>query len=62
MLLFRSAECGFKDVAARGKTSVDWFFGLKLHLVINRPLAKVRDRSTEPIFVSVFNQSFIISK
>ena len=25
----------FKDVAARGKTSVDWFFGLKLHLVIN---------------------------
>jgi hypothetical protein len=25
----------FKEVAARGKTSVDWFFGLKLHLVIN---------------------------
>ena len=25
----------FKDVAARGKTSVDWFFGLKLHLVVN---------------------------
>ncbi len=25
----------FKDIAARGKTSVDWFFGLKLHLVIN---------------------------
>ena len=25
----------FKDVAARGKTSVDWFFGLKLHLVLN---------------------------
>ena len=25
----------FKDVAARGRTSVDWFFGLKLHLVIN---------------------------
>ena len=25
----------FKNVAARGKTSVDWFFGLKLHLVIN---------------------------
>ena len=24
-----------KDVAARGKTSVDWFFGLKLHLVVN---------------------------
>jgi hypothetical protein len=25
----------FKDIAARGKTSVDWFFGLKLHLVLN---------------------------
>jgi Transposase DDE domain len=25
----------FKDIAARGKTSVDWFFGLKLHLVVN---------------------------
>lgn len=25
----------FKNLAARGKTSVDWFFGFKLHLVIN---------------------------
>jgi hypothetical protein len=25
----------FKSVAATGKTSVEWFFGLKLHLVIN---------------------------
>ncbi len=25
----------FKDLAARGKTSVDWFFGFKLHLVVN---------------------------
>ena len=25
----------FKGVAARGKTSVDWFYGLKLHLVVN---------------------------
>ena len=25
----------FKDIAARGKTSVDWFFGFKLHLVVN---------------------------
>jgi transposase len=25
----------FKGLAARGKTSVDWFFGFKLHLVIN---------------------------
>lgn len=25
----------FKDIAARGKTSTGWFYGLKLHLVIN---------------------------
>jgi transposase len=25
----------FKDVASRGKTSVDWFFGFKLHIVVN---------------------------
>jgi transposase len=25
----------FNNLAARGKTSVDWFFGFKLHLVIN---------------------------
>ncbi len=25
----------FKNLAARGKTSVDWFFGFKLHLVVN---------------------------
>jgi hypothetical protein len=25
----------FKNMAARGKTSVDWFFGFKLHLVVN---------------------------
>jgi Transposase DDE domain len=25
----------FKGIAARGKTSVDWFFGFKLHLVCN---------------------------
>ncbi|CAA9325614.1 Mobile element protein, partial [uncultured Leptolyngbya sp.] len=25
----------FKGLATRGKTSVDWFFGFKLHLVIN---------------------------
>jgi hypothetical protein len=25
----------FKDLAARGKTSVDWFFGFKLHLLVN---------------------------
>jgi hypothetical protein len=25
----------FKELAARGKTSVDWFYGFKLHLVVN---------------------------
>jgi len=25
----------FADLAVRGKTSVDWFFGFKLHLVVN---------------------------
>lgn len=25
----------FEGIAARGKTSVDWFYGLKLHLVVN---------------------------
>ena len=25
----------FNPLAARGKTAVDWFFGFKLHLVIN---------------------------
>ena len=25
----------FADLAARGKSSVDWFFGFKLHLVVN---------------------------
>ncbi|MBD1821130.1 IS982 family transposase [Cyanobacteria bacterium FACHB-DQ100] len=25
----------FENVAARGKTSLDWFFGFKLHLVVN---------------------------
>jgi len=25
----------FKNLAKRGKTSVDWFFGFKLHLVVN---------------------------
>ena len=25
----------FNGLAARGKTSVDWFFGFKLHIVVN---------------------------
>ena len=27
----------FRGLAARGKTSVDWFFGFQLRLVINDP-------------------------
>jgi hypothetical protein len=30
-----SGHCVFKNFAARGQTSVDWFFGFKLHLVVN---------------------------
>lgn len=30
-----TADKVFKPLAARGKTSVEWFFGFKLHLVIN---------------------------
>ena len=26
----------FKDIAQRGKTSIGWFFGLKIHLIINQ--------------------------
>ncbi|MGB3495348.1 MAG: transposase [Elainellaceae cyanobacterium] len=26
----------FESLAARGNTSVDWFFGFKLHLVVNK--------------------------
>jgi hypothetical protein len=25
----------FENLAERGRTSVDWFFGFKLHLVVN---------------------------
>lgn len=25
----------FKDLAARGKTTMDWFYGFKLHLIVN---------------------------
>jgi hypothetical protein len=25
----------FENIAARGKTSIGWFFGFKLHLVVN---------------------------
>ncbi len=49
----------FKNVAARGKTSVNWFFGLKLHLVINDQLRNIsqiehsRHRSPVNCFVNI---------
>lgn len=38
----------FKGVAARGKTSADWFYGLKLHLVVNEcgELLNIHHRDT----------------
>lgn len=32
--VFRNTKCPL-NIAARGKTSIDWFFGFKLHLVVN---------------------------
>ena len=37
----------FKNLAARGKTSVDWFFGFKLHLVVNE-LGEIINMSLTP--------------
>ena len=31
-----SSHKGFKNIAQRGKTSTGWFYGFKLHVVINR--------------------------
>jgi hypothetical protein len=36
----------FKDIAARGKTSVGWFYGFKLHLVINQFAQIIRFKIT----------------
>jgi hypothetical protein len=48
----------FKDIAARGKTSVDWFFGFQLHLVVNQfgELLKVylSNRTFSPSFPHQF--------
>ena len=58
----------FKDFAARGKTSVDWFFGLKLHIVVNEhgeilnaivTAGNIDDRKPIPDLVSgLFGQIF----
>ena len=37
----------FQDLAARGKTSVDWFYGFKLHLVVNE-LGEILNMSLTP--------------
>lgn len=36
----------FKDIAARGKTSVGWFYGFKLHLIINQYAQIIRFKIT----------------
>lgn len=36
----------FKNIASRGKTSVGWFFGFKLHLIINQYAQIIRFRIT----------------
>lgn len=36
----------FKDIASRGKTSVGWFYGFKLHLIINQFAQIVRFKIT----------------
>lgn len=58
----------FNGLAERGKTSVDWFYGLKLHLVVNEMgeivnaqliPAKVGDRFPEPALVqALFGKVF----
>jgi hypothetical protein len=58
----------FKEIAARGKTSVDWFFGFKLHLVVNEfgellniqiTPANVDDRKPVPeLLKSLFGRVF----
>lgn len=37
----------FQDLAQRGKTSVDWFFGFKLHLIVNE-LGEIVNMSLTP--------------
>lgn len=58
----------FENLAARGKTSVDWFFGFKLHLVVNEhgellnlqlTPGNVDDRKPVPILLkSLFGKVF----
>jgi hypothetical protein len=49
----------FKEVAAKGKTSTGWFFGLKIHLVINN-LGEIVSFDLTPGNVADNNQSLLI--
>jgi hypothetical protein len=48
----------FKEIAARGKTSTGWFYGLKLHLVINEQ-GELMGISFSPGNVSDNNESIV---
>ncbi|EKO59618.1 transposase DDE domain protein [Leptospira kirschneri str. H2] len=55
----------FKDIAQRGKSSTGWFYGFKLHLIINdqgellsfmKPPGNVDDMNLKVIFPLVKNR------
>lgn len=48
----------FKDIAGRGKSSTGWFYGLKLHLVINQ-LGQVMNFLITPASVSDNNETVL---
>ncbi len=48
----------FKDIASRGKSSTGWFYGLKLHLVINQ-LGEVMNFLITPASVSDNNETVL---
>ena len=55
----------FEGLAARGKTSVDWFFGFKLHIVVNVTLTPdhLDDRKPVPdLLRELFSKIFGVSK
>ena len=49
----------FKDLAKRGKTSKGWFYGFKLHLVVNE-LGEILGFSFTPANVSDTNQDIVL--
>ena len=48
----------FKDIASRGKSSTGWFYGLKLHLIINE-LGQTMNFLITPANVSDNNDSVV---